>query len=383
MTLFRFCRRALVPALTLLACSSHNNTVGPDAGGGDGGSATCASETANPTLTKNGYAACTPCQFPNVTPPLQCTDSKPINACCDYVQEPKTELARATGLHYFSAPAGQTDVDLGCLDNPGTLGTPQDVSIEGYVKLFSTGDDSSGVKIEIFKEGANGALGALVGTPVVTMDTDPYMDPKPTWSTKCPQDGCTLRHFKYDGVPTETPLIVKTSDANASQKWSELYDYNVYFANSKVQNDADAGVPYVEYDANAVAATDVNTVASAAGGFTVKPNEGVIAGEIHDCGDVRLSGATVNTDYRPEGDIFYFGENESDPLPDKTRTAPGLGTSKLGLFGGLNYPTGTPIRVSAVGLYQGQKVLVGTYIVQVYPGAVTALSIRGRRPWQQ
>ena len=125
------------------------------------------------------------------------------------------------------------------------------------------------------------------------------------------------------------------------------------------------------------------TIASAAGGFTIKADRGVIAGEVHDCGDVRLGGATVNTDYRPEGDMFYFGDNESDPLPDKTRTQAGLGTSKLGLFGALNYPTGTPIRISAAGKVGSTKVLLGTIVVQVFPGAVTALSFRGRRPWQK
>lgn len=60
-----------------------------------------------------------------------------------------------------------------------------------------------------------------------------------------------------------------------------------------------------------------------------------------------------------------------------------LGTSKLGLFGALNFVTGTPIRLSAIGKYQGKTVLLGTHVVQVFPGAVTALSFRGRRPSQK
>ena len=67
--------------------------------------------------------------------------------------------------------------------------------------------------------------------------------------------------------------------------------------------------------------------------------------------------------------MFYFGENESDPLPDKSRGA--LGTSKLGLFGTLNVTTGVPIRISAVGIYNGQAVLIGTHTVQTFKGAVT------------
>src|SRR4029079_19283395 len=138
------------------------------------------------------------------------------------------------------------------------------------------------------------------------------------------------------------PLIVKTSDAGDGSSWAHFYDYNIFFANSAV-----ATGDVVNYDPSAVPATDINTVASAAGGFTPKADKGLIAGEVHDCGDVRLSGSTVDTDVAHEGDMFYFGENESDPLPDKSRGS--LGTSKLGLFGTLNVPTGTPIKISAVG----------------------------------
>ena len=357
---------------SIVACASKNNTTS-DAGTG----VTCASEKANPSLTKNGFAECTSCTVPNLTPPLTCSDSKPIAACCTQVQNPTVEIYRATGLNYNSAPNGDTNPDLTCLDTPKAQGTPQAVSVKGFVKLFSTGDDSQGVKIEFFEAGPNGTLGKAIGTPVVTTDQSGFKDPKPTWSKKCPTEGCTLRAFTYDGVPTETPLIVKTSDAKGSQKWAELYDYNIYFANDQVQ----AGS--VSYEPSAVASTDVNTIASAAGGFTIKADKGLIAGEVHDCADVRLGGAMVNTDYRPEGDMFYFGDNESDPLPDKSRAPAGLGTSKLGLFGALNYPTGSPIRVSAIGKYKGATVLLGTIQVQVFPGAVSAFSFRGRRPWQK
>jgi hypothetical protein len=235
------------------------------------------------------------------------------------------------------------------------------------------------VKIEVFKEGKDGAVGDLVGTPVETTTDDvknPPQSPKPTWLTKCPDGGCTFRGFAYANIPTETPLIVKTSDAAGGEQWAPLYDYNIFFANSAVQ----AG-DVVLYDPAAVAATDINTVASAAGGFTVKADKGVIAGEVHDCADVRLSGATVDTDVAHDGDMFYFGENESDPLPDKSRGS--LGTSKLGLFGTLNVVTGTPIKISALGKSGGQTILLGTYTVQTFPGAVTVLSFRGRRPWQK
>jgi hypothetical protein len=377
-SLFRYLVTAAGVGLLAVACSSKSN---PTTDGGSGGCsqdlsvgwdqyALCAAGTGG-----NLGSAC-----PALTPPAACINTRPVAACCAWVQDATVELARATGLHYFSAPSGQTTVDLGCLTNPGTKGTPQNVTLTGFVKLFSSGDDSAGVKVEVYNEGTDGALGTLIGsyTTVADDQIDPPQMPLPTWSSKCPTQGCTLRSYSIPNVPTETALIIKTSDATGAQKWADLYDYNIYFANAALTQ-GDGGVSTVSYDASTVAATDVNTVASAAGGFTIKPDKGLLAGEVHDCGDVRLTNATVNTDYRPEGDMFYFNADETNPLPDKQQTD---GTSKLGLFGALNYPTGVPIHISAVGILNGQRTLIGAYTVQVYAGAVTALSLRGRRPYQ-
>lgn len=355
----------LLTASLFLACTS-STPAKPDGGGSDSGTITPGTMAA-----KNEW--CKSCM-----PAAQCTLAKPLDGCCVCTQQPKFELERATGLVYYSAPGNDKTIDLGCLDTPKPLGTPQMITVEGYIKLFSHGDDSVGVKLEMFQEGPNGALGAPVGSPVTTQMSDTCLTPKPMLLQACPTpDGCCYRHFTYTGVPTETPLIVKTSDAAASQKWAELYDYDVYFANDALKN----GMAY--YEPSAVSATDPTTVAQVAGGFVIKADRGLLAGEVHDCADVRLAGAMVNTDVAPEGEMFYFGENEANPLPDRSRAPAGQGTSHLGLFGALNYTTGKPVRISATGMHKGQLVLVGTYTVQVFPGAVTALALRGRRPWQK
>lgn len=363
----------VVSGACAVACSSKNNTaVGVDGGSSGGVAATCEGA---PALTKDDY--CKSCTMAGDATPSTCKAPRVVDACCTYVAPPTQELARGTGLERYSSD--DPTIQLGCLDDPGALGTPKTVTLKGYVRLFSSGDDSAGVKIEIFKEGKDGALGDPVGTAVVTTNDDtknPPLTPKPDWLKKCPEGGCTFRGYEYAGVPTETPLVVRTSDAQGGGQWAPLYDYNVYFSNAVVK----AG-DVVDYDPQAVAATDINTVASAAGGFTVRSEKGMLAGEVHDCGDVRLSGATVDTDLAHEGDMFYFGDNESDPLPDKSRAT--LGTSKLGLFGALNLATGTPIRISAIGKHGGATVLLGTHTVQAFPGSVTALSLRGRRPWQK
>ncbi len=347
--------------LATSACSDDKNTTSSST------SAVCVAPPA-----KNAY--CSTCAVAANASPASCKGSRNVDACCAFVAAPTQELARGTGLNRYSS--NDPAVKLGCLDDPGTVGTPKTVTLKGWVRLFSGGGDSAGVKVEIFEEGPNGALGKPVGTAVVTTDADTPEPKRETFLKKCPDGGCIFRAFEYKGVPTETPLVVRTSDATGGQQWADFYDYNVYFANTKVE----AG-DVVTYEPSAVAATDINTVASAAGGFTVKQDRGLLAGEVHDCDDVRVAGAMVDTDAAHEGDMFYFGENESDPLPDKSRAL--LGTSKLGLFGTLNLPTGTPIRVSALGKVGGQTVLLGHYTVQTFPGAVTALSFRGRRPWQK
>ena len=377
-TASRFVGFFLGASCVLLACSSKNAVVSGDAGAQCGGAPPADSDFCNTCTPANGAA---------------CTTSRPIDACCTYVQAPTQPLVRGTGLHYFTST--DPTVNLGCLATPPTAGASQMITLTGYVKLFASGNDSQGVKVEVYNEGANGALGSLIGAYTTLGDdtADPPQTPLPTWSTKCPDGGCKLRTYFVANVPTETPLIIKTSDATQSGLWSDLYDYNVYIADTATVTTAPvpgtgiSGFPatgtYAEYDASSVAATDVNTVASAAGGLTVKPDKGVIAGEVHDCGDVRISGATVDTDAAHDGPVFYFNDNESNPTPDQSRGPGNLGTSVLGLFGALNLATGTPIKVSAVGDVNGTTTLLGTYTVQVYAGAVTALSFRGRRPSQK
>jgi hypothetical protein len=260
------------------------------------------------------------------------------------------------------------------------------VTLTGYVWLFSSGTDSAGVKVQVFEENnpnTDGSLGPSVGMPYTTTMSDPA-DPVPTmWNTNCP-DGCSYRQYTITGVPTETPLVIETSDAAGGSTWATLYDYNIYFPNSLVESEG--GSPTAHYDATAASSGDPNTVAGSVG-LTV--TAGVIAGEVHDCWTdpdgpgtgIRLSGATVGTTVAPQGQIYYSTSDEANPLLDQSATS----TTNLSLFAGVNYPTGTPIRVTAVGedpANPGKFLMLGTYVVQTYPSAVTAISLRGRRPWQ-
>ena len=355
--------------ISIAACSSKNSIVA-DAGTTTGN---CSSP---PPVEDTDLKACQGC-----TPTASCEPSTPLEGCCTWVAEPNKPLARASTLHRYSGSGG---VDVSCLSSPGMLGTSKNVTLTGYVWLFSSGQDSKGIKVEVFKETNPNTDGAIDPTPIgsyTTSATDAAYPGDTLWNSKCNAPGCSFRQYTIPNVPTETPLVIKTSDAAGAGAWATLYDYNIYFANSKLGVGSDGGAPVANYDATAAAADDLNTVAVTVG-QTIQSTAGLLAGEIHDCGDVRVSGATVGLTVQPaQGGIFYFTSDEGNPLPDQTAHS----TSILGLFGGVNFPTGQPIRVTAMGedpTDSTKFMMLGSYVVQAYPGAVTAISLRGRRPWQ-
>jgi hypothetical protein len=367
----------VVPALAgsivaFSACGDHSSPVA-----GDGGaSGACASPPAvEDTVAPTGPQQCSSCSGSSNS----CSTKEPLDTCCVWVAEPSDSLADGIGLHRYSTNDPNAQPDLTCLASPATLGTPQNVTLTGYVWLFSSGVDSQGVTVDVFTENhpqtPDGTISASPIGSYTTSSSDAIDPTDTTWNSKCP-DGCSYRQYTIQNVPTETPLVIRTSDAGSGQ-WATLYDYNIYFKNS----DSDAGQNgQVSYDATAVAGPDLETVAGTVG-LTVQNGMGLLAGEVHDCSDIRQFGATVETSATHQGPMFYFTEDESSPLPSLEAND----TSHLGLFGALNLTPGTPIRVSAAGKdpnNAGQYLMMGTYVVQVYAGAVTAISLRGRRPWQ-
>jgi hypothetical protein len=355
----------LVGVSSLVACSSNG-------GGGGGGGGSSGGACGSLTVEDANLQACTSCSTT-----AACTSAAPLEACCDWVAEPSSSLIDGTGLHRFSAPAGTQPV-LSCLSSAAGLGTPQMVTLTGYVWLFSSGQDSAGVQIDLYKENSPNSDGSFdttseVGSAPYTTSTMDPIDPTDTsWNTEC-SNGCSYRQYTIKNVPTETPLVMKTSDAGSMQ-WATLYQYNLYFSNSSVSGGM------VSFDAEAVAGPDLTTVAQTVG-QTIQPGMGLLAGEVHDCNNIRVGGATVASNASNNPQVYYFTSDESNPLPSLSQTY----TSVLGLYGFINVPTGSPVRVSAVAedpMNAGQYLMVGTYNVQVFDGAVTALVLQGRRSWQ-
>ncbi len=245
------------------------------------------------------------------------------------------------------------------------------VQISGVAKIFAHGCASTGVDIEVHTvlrtPGAqDGALGPLVGTAVTTPAD---CTSAATGVTVMNDANCgTLYECKYtyDNVPSETELVILTKGTG----WAPLYDYNNYIATAAVMN----GV--WNHDVRALASDDYGAIAAAALGGPITAGNGAIAGETHDCGDIRISGATVDVNVAKK-QLTYFTDDESNPLPNSSATATGL----LGLYAALDVAPG-PASVGAIGLVNGKLTTVGYYRVQVFANAVTTITFSGLRPYQ-
>ncbi|MFO0761011.1 MAG: hypothetical protein U0359_31325 [Byssovorax sp.] len=290
--------------------------------------------------------------------------------CGVALKTPEDELKRSATVKEY---AGSGPPKISCFDpasypaKPDTANS-QKVQVSGIAKIFSHGCESKNLKIEIFTVKRGG--GADDGMP------DQLVGNALTTSSDCKVNGveseemdCGKRYecnYIYNGVPTETELMIKTS----GDLWASLYDYNVYIPNAEVMN----GV--YKHDVRALASDDYNVISQAAIGVPVTSGHGAIAGEVHDCGDVRLQNATVEVDQQRKI-MTYFTSDEDHPLPDTAARA----TSILGLYAAIDVNPG-PVTVAAMGKVDGKNVTVGYFKLQVFPDSVSAVTFRGLRPFQ-
>lgn len=289
---------------------------------------------------------------------------------------------------------GATDMapDISCMMTPPTRGTPMEVTLWGVVDIFANGGSSDGITVEVFEEGAGGALGTLVGsyTSTTNMESgatgDCSEDEILVDSSGVPTgEHRRLGFFHIEHVMTETPYIIRTQgDAGL---WSPLYTYNFQILNTEVAPlpatttaciaGAPTGMGY-EYRMRVLSRNDYRSIPLTAGlASGIRAGHGALAGEVHDCADVRLEWAQVGMTGTPMSKV-YFNDIADNPLPDVGRTQ---GTSLLGLYAGLDIAPG-PVDVAAVGYVDGQTVSLGWYHAQVFADAVTVVTLRGIRGTQ-
>jgi hypothetical protein len=285
---------------------------------------------------------------------------------------------------YCDPAAASATPNLGCMMEGmyHERGEVQMVTLHGVVDVFGNGGDADGILVQVYEEGADGGLGAMLGEATSSIasscaETEDQIDNDMVVGER------QLGYYTIPNIPTETPLIVKTS--GAPDFWRDLYSYNVQILNGEVE-DGTAGMPCGDapggprhkYRARTLSRSDYQSIpltASLVGGIT--PGNGAVAGEIHDCDDVRLEYAQVAV--TPEATVLtYFNDNPSNPIPSVGRRE---GTSQLGLYAALDVPAG-PVNVAAVGRVDGALVSLGWYRAQVFANSVTAVTLRGLRSQQ-
>jgi hypothetical protein len=281
------------------------------------------------------------------------------------VPDPEMDLKRSSTVKEY---AGAGPVKLECFTPAGypakaDPASSKLVQLSGTVKIFANGCESRLVKIEVFEVGEDGALGAPAGNALTTADACQNN------GVATPNNDCGTRYecnYIYTGVPTEKELVIRTSGTN----WTDLYDYGVFVPNAAIVNGE------FKHNLRALASSDYNSIAQSAIGGPITSGNGALAGEVHDCGDVRLLNATVNINQSNKF-LTYFSDNEANPIPvTSTRS-----TTSLGLYAALDVAPG-PLSAAAVGKVAGKVTTLGYARAQVFPNAVSIVTFRGLQPFQ-
>jgi tRNA1(Val) A37 N6-methylase TrmN6 len=371
---------------TATGCGEDSRDLTPAGGGagggagstngdsGAGGEAPASSICAGATAPTNAEI----CPATGPTPNCAQAAGKPVQLCGVLAkQDANTESSRTTDTEEY---AGTGNVDTACFEkaNWKTQGESKTVTVKGFVRNFSSGCDAKNVKIEIFtvKRGGDddGMPDQLVGNAVTTAADDCTGEPSCKLvdvEGKCANPRI-WRAYEYPGVPTETELLVKTSSPDGSSDYAPLYDFNFYISNDE------PGVAEGTYDhpLRAVVISDFSLIPQVAYGSPITSGNGAVAGEIHDCGDVRVTGATFGIS-RAGAAESYFTDVEAAPLPESGATS----TSTLGLYSAYDLTPG-PVRVVAAARVGGVETSLGYYDVRVFPNAITSMTFRGFRPFQ-
>jgi hypothetical protein len=384
-------------ALLSAGCSSKNETPGgaSDADAGEGGVAPPAGSF-EVNADKGACGASRPvhdeyCQGCTPTQSCDVVGQRPYDNCCVLLREPRNGTASPLLVRTGDTKeyAGTGDPDVSCFE-PGhypTAKTPGKATMKGVVKIFANGCESKNVAIEVWTVKRNGGADdgkpdQLIGQPVITTPDGEF---ETETVDRCSDPRKDFK-FTYPDVPTYTELLIKTYGAKGTdgeQGWATLWDYNQYIAEGDPEFDAANGV--YEHNVRALASSDYQTIPTVAFGRTITPGNGAVAGEIHDCGNIRLQNAVADVNQQ-RAVLTYFSDNEDNPLPSADRSAVGS-TGRLALYAALDVAPG-PVRVSAVGLVEdkasskSQLVSLGYFDAQVFPDAVTAVSLRGARPFQ-
>lgn len=371
------------------------NTNVNDSGTSDGG--TNDSGTPAAGVTGDDYATCMGAAAPTCPASQSATCGVCVPRPRTTTGTPTLERTRCddTIRREYCRSGDPGTPNLSCFEagHRPTAGTSQRVTMWGNVRVFGNGGNSDQIRITVYRPMADGTPGEMIGQTIAVI-TAPGNGMEDVYSPSRDRVlfSRNLGGYQIANVPTETELLVVTEgnpgDTTAAALWSHrIYDYNIMLRNDEVDVAmAPAGINgdhKVRFQPRVISNSDWSAIPSAATLVTGIPvGHGALAGEVHDCDDIRLANATVSSNPRPlfEGGTVYFSDNDTNPLPDTSRSL--RGTSLLGTYALLDMAPGI-VTAAAVGYNASQQLLhLGSYRARVFPDAVTIVTLRGLRPWQ-
>ena len=194
--------------------------------------------------------------------------------------------------------------------------------------------------------------------------------------------------YSVPNIPTNTRLVIRVTGPNnvSDTTWATTVSFNIFLStndractslsDTDCLDQSDAAHPKYQLNVSALSSADyvnIPTISGLPGG--ISSGQGAMAGEVHDCDNVRVGNVEVVT--TPPADRFtYFNGNPIMTLPDASRAS--VGTDRLGLFAALNEKPG-PVHVESGGatMAGGALTSFGTFDAFVYANAVTIVDING------
>lgn len=287
------------------------------------------------------------------------------------------------------------EVDVSCIGNPPALDQSAAVRLQGCIDVFGLGDRAkAGIRVAVFSDDQNpktdtpdfGEVEIKVQEDAAGLDcTGADANDPACLSLGCDRKGA----YAMEGIPVRVPLTMKVYKPGDTTI-IDTYTFGVVF---DYQQDALAVDGVVNYAANLIYSSTWDSIPTLAGrlidgGLDVGDGVGraVIAGEIHDCNDKIVQGASVTTDrLDPTTKITYFDGNNDDPKPKLTR----LSTNTDGLYVVLNADTAAPNDVHKItaGIVEpgcsGDAcacVSLGSRTVRAFADSVSIVTLRGDFP---
>ena len=349
-------------------------------------------------------------------------------------------LTNATGLDPYPAEGAP---NLSCIgETVATPAGPDTVTLYGAVTRFGSGLITKDVRVEVFLasewdpsvcEGVEdlderltcyanygkAAHAETYGIQAVGASTSVGVGPEGDdreceghedceLGYECIEDDVDKRCFEQfglyeiEGIPTNTPLVIRSRAMEYEDKWHDVYMFGVYLYADQATADG-----RFHYDVTMVSHGQWLLTANTAGLGDIPLDKGVVGGRVRDCRLIGscaqgqtpctldsecegediceggraswpLGGVTIGL-AQPAAEVVYFNNLEDDTVPLDFRTT----TNILGRYAALDIPAGWN-RIAGVARLDDEVVSVGGAGVYVVPNALSIIGWPGYQPhWKQ